>query len=90
MEASFDRNGPAIHVLYPSVWGGLITLKEKGVKIRSVTEITLDNIFYCKKLMELVEIRRLDGVRTNFGIADGKEVLLHGISQETNPLSMQF
>ncbi len=87
MEASFDRNGPAIHVLYPPVWGGLISLKEKGVKLRSVTEITLDNIFYCKKLMEFIEIRHLDGIRTNFGIADGQEVLLHGISQETNPLS---
>ncbi len=87
MEASFDRNGPAIHVLYPPIWDGLVSLKEKGIKIRAVTEITLDNIFYCKKFMELVEIRHLDGVRTNFGIADDKEVLLHGISQETNPLS---
>src|SRR5206468_1831754 len=41
----------------------------------------------CKKLMEVCEIRHLDGVRTNFGIADGKETLLHGVSQETDPLS---
>jgi hypothetical protein len=37
--------------------------------------------------MEVCEIRHLDGVRTNFGIADGKQALLHGVSQETNPLS---
>jgi two-component system, OmpR family, sensor histidine kinase VicK len=37
--------------------------------------------------MEVCELRHLDGVRTNFGIADGKQVLLHGVSQEANPLS---
>jgi two-component system, OmpR family, sensor histidine kinase VicK len=37
--------------------------------------------------MEVCELRHIDGVRTNFAIADGKEALLHGISQETNPLS---
>jgi two-component system, OmpR family, sensor histidine kinase VicK len=38
-------------------------------------------------MMEVSEIRHLDGVRTNFGISDGKQVLLHGVSQETYPLS---
>jgi two-component system, OmpR family, sensor histidine kinase VicK len=38
-------------------------------------------------LMEVGEFRHLDGVRTNFGIVDRKKVLLHGVSQETDPLS---
>ena len=29
MEASFDRNGPAIHVLYPPIWDGLVSLKKR-------------------------------------------------------------
>src|SRR5919198_3023528 len=87
MEASIDNSGPAIHIMYEPIWNGLLQLKEKGVKIRGVTEITSDNISYCKKLSEVCELRHLDGVRTNFGIADGKEALLHGVSQEANPLS---
>jgi hypothetical protein len=87
MDASVDKAGPAIHVLYEPIWTGLVSLKERGVKIRTVTEITTDNICYCKKMMEVSEIRHLDGVRTNFGISDGKQVLLHGVSQETYPLS---
>ena len=87
MVGSLDSAGPAIHVQYRPIWDGLIRLKEKGVKIRVVTEIMSENIAYCKKLLEVCEIRHLDGVRTNFGIADGKEALLHGVSQETNPLS---
>ena len=87
MEASIDNAGPAIHVISKPIWEGLVQLKEKGVKIRVVTEIISDNISYCKKFSEVCELRHLDGVRTNFGIADGKEALLHGVSQETNPLS---
>jgi len=87
IEGSVDKAGPAIHVLYEPIWASLVSLKKRGVKIRSVTEITVDNVTYCKKLLEVCELRHLDGVRTNFGIADGKEVLLHGVSQETNPLS---
>ena len=86
MEGSMDNAGPAIHVIEP-IWDGLVRLKDRGVKIRGVTEITPDNASYCKKLMEVCELRHLDGVRTNFAIADGKEALLHGVSQETNPLS---
>jgi two-component system sensor histidine kinase VicK len=87
LEGAFDNAGPAIHVIYEPIWNGLVQLKEKGVKIRGVTEITSDNVSYCKKLMEVCELRHLDGVRTNFAIADGKQALLHGVSQETNPLS---
>jgi two-component system, OmpR family, sensor histidine kinase VicK len=87
MEALIDNAGPAIHILYEPIWNGLVRLKERGVKIRRVTEITPDNVSYCKKLMEVCELRHLDGVRTNFGIDDGKQVLLHGVSQEANPLS---
>lgn len=87
LQGSIDNAGPAIHVIYEPIWDGLVRLKEKGVKIRVVTEITSDNISYCKKLMEVCELRHLDGIRTNFAIADGKEALLHGVSQDTNPLS---
>ena len=86
MDASIDSAGPAIDV-YEPLWTNLVSLKKRGVKIRAVTEITVDNVAYCKKLIEVCELRHLDGVRTNFGIADGKVVSLHGVSQETNPLS---
>ncbi|HEX5519591.1 MAG TPA: HAMP domain-containing sensor histidine kinase, partial [Candidatus Nitrosocosmicus sp.] len=69
------------------IWNGLVSLKKKGIKIRAITEVTLDNIYYCKKLMEVGELRHLDGVRTNFGIADQKQVLLHGVSRESDPIS---
>ncbi len=87
MVGSLDSAGPAIHIDYEPIWAGLVQLKEKGVKIRVVTEVTSSNITYCKKLLNVCELRHLDGVRTNFAIADGREALLHGVSQETSPLS---
>ncbi|MGN6346927.1 MAG: ATP-binding protein [Candidatus Nitrosocosmicus sp.] len=87
MDAAIDSEGPAIHVLYEPIWDGLVSLKKRGVKIRGVTEVTPNNISYCKKMMEVGELRHLEGIRTNFGIADGKQILLHGVSQEKDPLS---
>jgi two-component system sensor histidine kinase VicK len=87
LDGSIDKDGPALNVLYEPIWTGYISLKKRGIKLRGVTEVTVDNIQYCKKLMEVGEFRHLDGVRTNFGIADGKVVMLYGVSQETDPLS---
>ncbi|HEY6534843.1 MAG TPA: HAMP domain-containing sensor histidine kinase [Candidatus Nitrosocosmicus sp.] len=85
--ASIDKDGPALNVIYEPIWTGYISLKKRGIKLKGVTEVTIDNIQYCKKLMEVSELRHLDGVRTNFAIADRKAVMLHGVSQEANPLS---
>jgi signal transduction histidine kinase len=48
--------------------------KNRGVKIRYVTEITKDNLAYCKDIMNFAEIRHLDGLVGNFGVSE-KEYL---------------
>ncbi|HXT83990.1 MAG TPA: HAMP domain-containing sensor histidine kinase [Verrucomicrobiae bacterium] len=50
-----------------------IILKEKGVKLRYITEITKDNIEISKKFINLMDCRHLDGIKINFGISDGKK-----------------
>ena len=42
----------------------------RGGKIRIVTEITNENISLCKELMDVVDIRHLDGILNNFGVSD--------------------
>ena len=42
----------------------------RGVKFRVVTEITKDNLSYCKEVRKLGEIRHLDGVKGNFGVSE--------------------
>ena len=48
----------------------LINLKNKGARLRHITEITKDNICYCKKIMELVDLRHMDGVRGGMAVSD--------------------
>jgi len=47
-------------------------LKERGIRLRFIAEITKDNIGYCKELMKICsELRHLDEVKGNFGLVDG-------------------
>ncbi len=46
-------------------------LRNRGVKIRIITEITTHNISYCKEMMKIGDVRHLEGIKGNFVIADG-------------------
>ena len=55
---------------------GVIKLLNKGVKGRTITEVTEENIPYLKELIEIAgdagAFRHLDNVTGNFSISDGK------------------
>ena len=44
----------------------LCDARDRGARLKCIIEITNENIDYCKKLMELVEIRHLDDLKPNF------------------------
>jgi two-component system, OmpR family, sensor histidine kinase VicK len=46
-----------------------------GVKIRNISEITKDNISYCKEFMKFSELRHLDEVVGSFGIRDNMDYI---------------
>jgi hypothetical protein len=66
MDSCIDVNGPSMLVIpnHP-VTNVCIDLKNRSVKIRIITEITKDNIKYCRQLMRIGEIRHLDDVKGN-------------------------
>ena len=50
-----------------------IMLCAKGsreIRLRFITEITKDNLEFCKQVADTVEVRHLEGVKGNFGIND--------------------
>ena len=50
---------------------GISDMALQGIKSRVITEITRDNILYCKQLMKIItELRHLDEVAGNFSISD--------------------
>jgi hypothetical protein len=44
--------------------------KGRDVKLRYITEITTENILYCKELMKISEVRHLDGTKGNFMVSE--------------------
>ena len=64
MDIFFDHKAPSIVIDIDDYKNGYIDIRRRGAKIRAFTEITKENISYCKELMKIVdELRHLDGVR---------------------------
>ncbi|HYA84014.1 MAG TPA: hypothetical protein VEH06_11280, partial [Candidatus Bathyarchaeia archaeon] len=73
LDSCIDSTGPYIFFKAPTVWKELVGLRNRGVKLRFITEITKDNINYSKELSKVAELRHLDRVKGNFGIADSRD-----------------
>src|ERR687898_1792819 len=87
MDIFFDYRAPSIVVDIAEYRNGYINIRKRGGKIRAFTEITKDNLRYCKKLMELVdELRHLDGVRGGMAVSES-EYMATTVLQETKPLT---
>jgi two-component system, OmpR family, sensor histidine kinase VicK len=83
IDACFDNVAPSVFASDERIMNGITKLKERGIKIRLITDITKDNIDYCKEIMKISEIRHLEGVKGNFGIIDEREYNIHIIHQES-------
>ena len=61
----------------------LSDIKAKGIKLRYITDITKDNVHYCKELLKFAkEIRHLDGIRTNFSVSETEYIASATIKQQ--------
>jgi two-component system, OmpR family, sensor histidine kinase VicK len=86
MNGCIDVNGPSMFVIpnHP-ITKAYVDMKNRGVRIRWISEITRDNLAYCKELMKIAEIRHLDGVKGNFGVVDGSEYAASATGIESAP-----
>jgi two-component system, OmpR family, sensor histidine kinase VicK len=74
MDLFGEKNGPSIIIEFPDIYkNNYIAAKNRGVKIRFITEITEDNIHYCKELMNIVtEFRHLDGLVGGIAVTESE------------------
>ena len=71
IDACVDYTRPSLAVDILVLRKAFLTARTKGVKLRYVTEITSDNINYCKQMLTMVdELRHLDGIKGNFYISE--------------------
>ncbi|HEX5892514.1 MAG TPA: hypothetical protein VFY41_06605, partial [Nitrososphaeraceae archaeon] len=62
---------PPLAILIEPIKKAFLDAKSRGVRLRYLTEITKDNIDYCKVLITIVDdLRHLDGIKGNFMISE--------------------
>jgi two-component system, OmpR family, sensor histidine kinase VicK len=77
-----DADGPPVAMGIDWVKKCYVDAYARGVKIRFITEITKDNLPQCRQLMELVELRHLEGVQGNFGVSESEYMATATLDRE--------
>jgi signal transduction histidine kinase len=76
IDACVDHTRPALIDDIEALKLSFIFARRKGVKLRFVTEITSENVAYCKQLMKtsIDELRHLDAIKGNFYVSETEYV----------------
>ncbi|MDQ3848220.1 MAG: hypothetical protein M3261_04600 [Thermoproteota archaeon] len=87
MDIYFDNRAPSIVINVDDYLNGYRDIKRRNGKIRLLTEITSENIEYCKQLMKVVdELRHLDGIKGGLAVSE-LEFMATTVLEESTPLT---
>jgi hypothetical protein len=65
--ACIDHTRPLLAIETEGAKDSFLDARTRRIEIRFITEITNDNISYCKELIKVIdELRHLDGIKGNF------------------------
>ena len=71
IDACVDYTRPSLAVEIEQLRKAFLDARTRGVKLRYATEVTQDNVTYCKELIKIVdELRHIDGVKGNFYLSE--------------------
>jgi two-component system sensor histidine kinase VicK len=86
MDVCADWLAPSVSIGVPELKKDMIDIVTRGVKYRYITEITKDNLVYCKELAKYVELRHLDGIRGNFAVNESQYIATAVVKEEAKPV----
>ncbi len=70
IDACIDNTRPSLLVEIEPLREAFGNAKRRGTRLNYITEITNENISYCKQLLQIVnELRHIDGVKGNFYVS---------------------
>jgi two-component system sensor histidine kinase VicK len=88
IDACIDHTRPSIIVEIRELKKTFHDAKNRGVKLRYITEITAENIPFCKSLMVLVdELRHLNGIKGNFFVSETEYIAPAALHEKGKPSS---
>ena len=71
IDACIDQTRPSLVIDITVLKEAFLDAKKRGVYLRYITEITKDNLSYCKELLAMVgELRHLDGIKGNLYLSE--------------------
>src|SRR5918999_903031 len=84
-----DYTRPSLTFDIVALKKAFVDAKERGIKLRYVTEITDENISYCKELITTinVELRHIDGIKGNFYVSENEYVAPASFHDKGKPAS---
>lgn len=86
--ACLDQTRPSLTIDIAVLKEAFFDAKKRGVKLIYITEITKDNLSYCKQLLTMVhELRHLDGIKGNFYISETGYLAPATIHEKGEPAS---
>jgi two-component system, OmpR family, sensor histidine kinase VicK len=81
-----DHRAPSVAIGAEEYKELLLDLKNRGTKLRFITDITKENIHYCKQVMKFAEeVRHIDGIKANFFVSE-TEYVATAARQEALPV----
>ncbi len=89
IDTCMNYTGRHLAIEIPKIRKAFIDAKARGIKVRYLTEITSENISFCKELMSIIgveELRHLDGIKGSFTLSEKVVVRQHGSSINMNSI----
>ena len=76
IDACVDYTRPSLIFEIAALKKAFVDAKNRGIKLRYVTEIIDDNVSYCKELVNTINIdlRHVDGIKGNFYVSENEYV----------------
>ena len=73
IDTCMNYTRPELAIVLEQIKKAFLDAKARSVRLRYITEITKDNLSYCKELALLVdELRHLDGIKGNFMLSESE------------------
>ena len=69
-----DQYWPSVAIGIEVFNKGMFDLKKRNVKCRFITEITKENIAFCKELLKIATVHHLPGLKGNFAVNENEYI----------------
>jgi two-component system, OmpR family, sensor histidine kinase VicK len=75
IDTCMNYTRPELAIVLEPIRKAFLEAKNRSVRLRYITEITKDNVSYCKELMSIVdELRHVEGIKGNFMLSETEYV----------------